>query len=345
MPTLNVFENDAFGVISLTTAINKLPYKPARLGEMGLFRKDGITTTQVMVEEKRGVLMLVPNVARGSGGMVDGGNKDRKARHFGITHLPVAAAVMADDVQNVRAFDTEDEVESASELVNDKLADLRQHLEFTHEWHRIAAIHGLLLDADGSEIYNWFDEFSITENTVQIDWTTYPRSATKRAATDACRIIEDALGMETHSGVHAMCGKDIFDNIVNSTEVRAAYDRWQESSFLRGQQMRSVFEYAGVKWEEYRGKLGSTPFIADNEIRLFPLGTRKIFEEIYGPADYMETVNTKGKPVYAKQERMKFDKGVELEAQSNPLIMCCRPSVLVKMTSTGTPEVEPEPEE
>ncbi len=46
----------------------------------------------------------------------------------------------------------------------------------------------------------------------------------------------------------------------------------------------------------------------------------------------METVNTPGLPRYAKQARMKFDRGVELHTQSNPLPLCVRPHLLVKLT-------------
>ena len=51
MPTLDVFNQDAFSLMSLTAAINKAPYKPSRIGQLGLFGEQRISTTQVMVEE------------------------------------------------------------------------------------------------------------------------------------------------------------------------------------------------------------------------------------------------------------------------------------------------------
>jgi hypothetical protein len=51
---------------------------------------------------------------------------------------------------------------------------------------------------------------------------------------------------------------------------------------------------------------------------------------VYAPADYIETVNTKGMPRYAKQYPMPNDKGVNLEVQSNPLCYCVRPNTLVQ---------------
>ena len=65
MPTLDVFNQDAFSLMSLTAAINKAPYKPSRIGQLGLFGEQRISTTQVMVEERDGLLSLIPTTPRG----------------------------------------------------------------------------------------------------------------------------------------------------------------------------------------------------------------------------------------------------------------------------------------
>jgi len=60
-----------------------------------------------------------------------------------------------------------------------------------------------------------------------------------------------------------------------------------------------------------------------------------LFLTYYAPANYVETVNTIGLPVYAKQASMKFDKGIELETQSNPLNLCLRPTCLIRGTTSS----------
>jgi hypothetical protein len=75
-------------------------------------------------------------------------------------------------------------------------------------------------------------------------------------------------------------------------------------------------------------------FIPTAQARLFPVGAPRLFGTYYAPADFVETVNTVGLPVYAKQERMPFDKGVQLHTQSNPLPLCLKPRVLVKATKS-----------
>jgi hypothetical protein len=63
------------------------------------------------------------------------------------------------------------------------------------------------------------------------------------------------------------------------------------------------------------------------------VGTVDTFGTYFAPADFNETVNTLGQPVYAKQAPRQFDRGTDLHTQSNPLPMCHRPGVLVKLTS------------
>jgi hypothetical protein len=331
---LDVFKSDAFNVLSLTTAINKLPFKPSRLKQLGIFKVEGVTTTQIAVEEQNGKLMLIPQVARGSSPNVMGGKK-RNIRSLMIPHLPLVASVMADDVQNVRSFGSDSEVQTVAEIVNDKLGDMKQNMEYTHEYHRIGAMKGILLDANGGTIYNFFTEFDITQATAQIDWAV--TQTVKKTFMGIRRTIEDNLGMTPYDSIHIMMGKTLFDNIITSAEVRTAYERWQMGQMLRDSQVRSEFEYAGVTIEEYRGKVGATPFIADTEGYAFPIGAPDVFKEVYAPANFIETVNTKGKPIYAKQEEQRFGLGVDIMVQSNPLIMCTRPSALVKLTQTGTP--------
>ena len=44
-----------------------------------------------------------------------------------------------------------------------------------------------------------------------------------------------------------------------------------------------------------------------------------------------ETVNTLGQAYYAKQEPKDFGKGIDVETQSNPIHICTRPAVPVKL--------------
>ena len=115
--------------------------------------------------------------------------------------------------------------------------------------------------------------------------------------------------------------------------MKNAYDRWQDGEFLRNDP-RAGFPFGEIIFENYRGAVGAIPFIPTDTARFFPVGVPNLFKTYYAPADFVEAANTIGIPVYAKQERLRFDKGIELHTQSNPLTMCTRPATLVKGTIT-----------
>ncbi len=75
-------------------------------------------------------------------------------------------------------------------------------------------------------------------------------------------------------------------------------------------------------------------FIPQNEAIAFPLGTQQTFRTYFAPADFNETANTIGLPVYAKQEERKFQRGWDIHTQSNPLPLCARPEVLIRVTKS-----------
>ncbi len=123
--------------------------------------------------------------------------------------------------------------------------------------------------------------------------------------------------------------------ITTHAKIEKAYENWQQGAVLIND-MRSGFTFSNITFEEYRGQASDADgnvrrFIAAGEAHAFPMGTVDTFSTYVGPADFNETVNTLGQELYAKQEPRKFDRGTDLHTQSNPLPMCHRPSVLVKL--------------
>lgn len=331
MAVLDVFKTSAFDMASLTTAMDKLPIVPGRVGQMGLFKTKGITTLTAQIEERHGRLYILGTAARGTRKQTDQ-TPDRKVRSFAIPHIPMDDVVMADEVEGVRAFGQETMMETIAGKVNDKMTAMKQNHEITWEYHRIGAIKGVVLDADASTVHNFFTDFTITEKVVDFDFSVAGKPKIK--ALEVIRHIRDSLGATPHSGVHALCGNTFFDELVDHTDVKAAYERWQDGEFLRTQQYANPFKFAGITWENYDHNIGATEFIPLTDARFFPVGAPDIFERINAPANYVETVNTVGKDIYVKQERQRFDTGIDLTSQSNPLFICTRPGVLVKGTNT-----------
>lgn len=337
MPVLDIWTQNFWGLTELTAAINYLPYKPDLLDSLGIFRVNPVTTVSVSVEYLDGELHLVSNVPRGTPGQINPVVK-RVGREFKCCHLPTNGVVKADDVQGIRAFGEQTAAQQVQQVVNDKLTQMKENLEATKEYHRAGAIKGIILDADGTTtIYNLFTEFGIAQPTQQFDFSSDADPVQLQCMT-LKRTVGNALGRWRMSGIGVLCSDSWFDQLIKHSTVRDAYKYHAEASAKLGEDNYAFdrFYFGGCWFFNYRCTVGSTSFVADDKAQAFPMGTNGLFVEHYAPADYMETVNTRGLPYYAKSEPMTFNKGMLLEAQSNPLMLCHRPQSLVELTMITT---------
>ena len=329
MSLLDIFNNDAFSLTSLTATLNDMPYKPGRIGELGLFTENGINTTTAMVESKNGELILLPTSERGAPAP-QARSRKRKVRSFVIPHIPYDSTIIADEVRNVRAFGSESALEGVRTVVNQRLSDMNANHEVTLEHLRLGALKGLILDSDGSSIiYDLFQEFGVEQQ--EHDFAFSAADTDVRLECVALRRkVDGALGAQPYTGLRGFCGADFYDGLVGHDYVKDAYHRFQDSALLRNDP-KSGFRFGDIDWEEYRGQVGDIPFIEPDEAYVIPEGTG-IFRTWFAPADFIETVNTIGLPRYAKQKIMDFDKGVQVHTQSNPLPICLKPRAVIKCT-------------
>ena len=201
----------------------------------------------------------------------------------------------------------------------------------------MGAIKGVVFDGDTTTVlHNLFTEFDVDAQP-DVDWDMHT-AATEQAplVMDAIRLVEEALGGTPYDHIRCLMGDDVWDTFIVNTSVKTAYNRWaggqdgQPGGFLRSD-MRKGFYFGGIWFENYRGKIGSTNFLAATEGRIFPVGANGLFETYNAPADWNETVGTQGQPFYAKMERMPMDRGMVIETQSNPLNICTLPRTLIRI--------------
>lgn len=335
---LDVFKGDAFSLMRMTDAINKMPFVPGRLGAMGIFRETGMDTLTAAIEEKEGVLYLVPAKPRGAD-PTQNQKEGRRMRQLTAVHLPVGDKLMADEVQGVRAFGSESVMESIGAKVNEKLQTMLTSIQATLEHMRVGAVKGQVMDADGvTVLYNLFTEFGISAPAdANFDFGSHADGYLRKTCADIVRRMQDSLGNAPISGVHAICGNAFFDDLLQDAEVRDSYKQTPMAQVLRegyvypnGLKVYGAFEFGGIVFENYRGSIGGTPFVDADECHMFPVGVPDLFRIQFAPANYTQTVNTIGLPVYAKTTPDPKDRWVDIDVQSNPLPYCTRPRVLIR---------------
>lgn len=329
MPDINIFQDDAFSVTSLSAAINEQEYVPGRISELGIFQEEGITTTTVQIEKDGESLKLVSAASRGDTGQIVLGDK-RNLIPFNTVHLPQRSTILADEIQNLRAFGSQTELETVVNYVAKRLAKHRRQLDATHEFHRIGAIKGLILDADGTTaLVDLFDRFGLNQQTVTFQLNA-PDTDIANKCLDVQDKIETALGAVSYSNVRVLCGRTFWSALIGHKNIRETYLNTQQASALRGDP-RDSFDFGGCTFERYRGKVGTVAYVADAEAYAFPEGVPDLFVTNFAPGDYLETVNTLGLPYYSAQAPLEMNKGVKIESQSNPLHLCTRPRASIKL--------------
>lgn len=333
---LDIFNSNAFGVVSLTDAINRPVFAPGRIGQMGLFAERGVTTTTIVIEEKDGNLILIAPTPRGGPGNTIGKNK-ATSRPFIVPHFEINDAIYADEVQGVRQWGTETQLMTVQGMVADRISIHRPSHEVTLEYQRIGAVIGIVTYADGSTT-NLFTAFGISQD-AEIDFDLDNASPAvgvlRKAAATVIRQMSTNLGGVPFAGIGALCGDAFFDDLLAHVEVRNTFLNNPAAAELRKAYVSNgmsfgSFEFGGVIWENYRGAVGGTQFIDTNKCHLYPIGVPNLFRTYFAPADYVETVNTVGQRMYLKQYRMDNDKGINLDSQMNALSLCTRPKALLK---------------
>lgn len=341
MPILDVFNNNAFTVVALTDAINQFLFMPGRIGELGIFTENGTNGTSVALEERSGVLVLIPPTERGAPGttMPRGG---RVMRLIGVPHFEVNDHIFAEEVQGIRAWGSETELETVTGKLAERDQAVVQSFAVTQEYSRLGALTGIITYADGSSL-NLFTLMGVTQEAeidFDLDNPMPVPGALRGKLDDVARLIAKNIGGLPFTGIHAFVGDQFYRDLVSHPEVREVYLAWQAqvgvlsqaiSPGLRAQSsVFGSFMWGGVTFENYRGQVGATAFIDTNKAYFFPVGAPGFARTVYAPADYIETVNTVGQRLYQKQYPMANGKGIHFDSQMNALEYITRPKALIK---------------
>lgn len=342
MPDLDIFNADGFTMTQLTARIDKLPFVPGAAGKLGIFNEEGTYTTTLEVVERAGGLYLIPNTARGAPAVQNTRDKQtlRLFKHF---HFPVRDNIMADEIQNKRAWEGDTDLQMAEMEVEQRMKKMTKSMDATVEYGRIGALQGVILDSDGSTVlYNLFTEFGITQTSV--DFTLGTSTADILGACESVRAaIQDELGADGSEDIDvvAFVGKTFFSRLVSHAKVSTAFQYYQTVEQQLNPLQQDIryrgFKFGGITFQVYRGTVSGIPFVPASQGTAFPTSVPDLFATYYAPGDYMETANTQGRPRYAKMapDPSGFNKFWQLETQTNPISLALRPGTLIALTTSN----------
>lgn len=342
MAHMDVFNDDAFSLVHMSEKVDRIPTVPTFLGSLGIFEEESSDTNIISIEQQAQTLNLISTSQRGTAPPM-GTTDRRQLRNFNIPRIAKADQVFAHEIQGVRAYGTQSELESVMAKIAMKQRRLMTDMNLTEEYHRLGAIQGILLDADGlTTIYNWFTEFGIAQPG-EIDFdldNASPASGALMQVIDAARRTAiRALGAMYVPGQVEflwLCGDTFFDQFTQHPEVRETYLQWEAAASLRDSKAFSTFRFGSMNWHNYQGTDdNSTVAIPATKAKLVIRGVPGLFRRVNGPHDSMQYANTMGQRYYANLIRDRDrDMWVQPELYAYPLHICTRPEVLLRGKNT-----------
>lgn len=325
-----------FTVAEMTEAINKLPLMPLRLAP--LFTARPVRTVSVALDIKKGRITLVPHQDRSAPPQSLAGRGDKRSvKVLQTAHLPQADTATPEDVQDVRAFGSTEPITAAT-VINDKLLTIKNNIEMTLELHRLGAVKGVVMDADGTTVlHNLYEVFECTK---QVQDVLFPSGETVKdnpiltAITKAKRKLEAGMGGVPFQRIECLVGADFYDALTGHKLVRDLFQGWLErqSQFGDNDFRRRGFLYGGVMFYEASEVVGGRTLVDATKGHMYPVGTG-LYSCYNAPANWMETANTYGLPMYARIDPLQSGRGHQIEGQANPLTLCNFPEALVELTA------------
>jgi len=273
---------------------------------------------------------------------------------FETSRIAKGDTIHAAEIQNMRAFGEESELQTAIEFISRQQDRLIKDIELTWENQMLGAIQGAVLDADGAILHDWFAEWGITPPAninfkLNVDDTNVEEKCTK-ILREMQRVSKGAFGLGSH--IIGLAGDEFFDRLRGHASVRETYLNTLHAQTLNqafGVATQSVlqsgsyatFPFAGITFINYRGvddydeaatkgtqrAIGIKP----KEVQFVPVGARGVFQKAFAPLESFDFANTMGRPLYSMLIRDdQRDFWIRPEVYSYPIFICTRPEMLMK---------------
>lgn len=337
--TPNYFENKAFELIELVRAINLRKHKPMQVGSLGIFRTRGSLTTKIATEERGSAVTLIQTSEPGAPAEQQTPPK-RTVRLARAPQIKREALITAAELRDLRAYGSETAQATLEQIRDEYLMDLGDSVDVTHEHMLFGALTGVLKDADGTTLLDYFDFFGETQES---EFDLNLDSSTEGEVTGIVRgIVRTCINNLGADGalvdhVHCYASPETMDALVKSKDFRESYKFDGPSSMLREGTVFRPILWQDVIWEEYR--LGNSGFsggawLAANKAIFFPVGPA-IYDLHFAPGDFLDAIDAPGLPMYARAATdPEMNRWLKLHVQSNPLPIVTRPKCLLKAKTT-----------
>lgn len=347
MTTARSFLNNG-ELTDYTQTINSIPNMWGLIGNMGIFRDEGVAQNTITVESRDQTIALLADSPRGLRDQTVGKDDNYVTRAFAIPHFPVMDRIEPRDIQGKRAYGTPDQADTLSLARIRKLEQMRKSIQITKEFMRMQAIKGNVVTPKGTVISDLYSDFGVSQTSVDFLLGTASTKINDKIEEVIAHIQDNLFTGSVPDMITVLCSPEFFTKLVGHSKVETYYNTYLNTNQSNGEQvlrdrlgtgLYRTFSHKGLVFVEYRGKFnyqGSTVnLVGANDAYAFPMGVDDLFVGYNGPADHLDFVNTLGEPMYAFEHTDPRGFYHEMFAETNYLPMCRRPQAVVKCTTSN----------
>lgn len=332
----DILRGEAFNLVSLTKMVNRLEFLPSQFANDGLYEEIPVTDWTIAFDDMADSLKRFGTRAVGGAPNTIAAAK-ATLRAFQTYHIPAVDSVKPADIQSAREPGTE-QVTTLQAVVARKQLRLVRAMDLTHEWFRFCGIAGIIKEpgdnattyASAATLLNLQTEFGRNVQTFDMDMDTDATQAQTQCLA-MLRLMDAGLGGVPYTGAICYCDATAFDTLLSNDTFRDAFKYTNNAPLVND--IRRGFTFAGITFKEVRQRKISTvnEYIPAGYGYMVPVGAGNM-RAYYGPAQYLDSVNTLGTKFYSKLVVALDNSNAELQVQSNPLFINTAPdsTILVK---------------
>ncbi|ENN91826.1 major capsid protein [Bartonella schoenbuchensis] len=348
---INFFNHNAFSSEVMTKAIENYEFKPNLIGSLNLFEEVETVRTVIGIGRCDNKLSLIPTNKCGEPLIEVAGGGRQNIWYFKTTPIIKEYIIKAEEIKDWREFGIEDQFETVTKFIAKKQKKLISEIELIWENMQLGAIQGVVLDADGSVIYDCYEEWGITPpEPINFMLNTETISVSDMVNQVVTKILEVSGGaFSDYSRIIGLCGHEFFSKLKDHKIVREIYlaqilNNAKSISKLGaiGFEHFDSFDFEGVTFINYRNihnynmnaksNIKRSIGIKPSECQFVPINVPGVFQKAFAPEESQDFTHTIGKPLYTRLIVVDHvhNAWVRLKMSSYPLFVCVRPEMLFK---------------
>lgn len=327
--------NGDFQILDYTGLIETMPRIDTLIDSMNLFTSHYGRTTIASIERVDDGAGNIP--ARQRGGMRNHLVGERQKQvNLNIPFFPLDRSINTADIQNFRAYGSEDAPKTVQDEVNRIMMRLRRAHAILKTTAQYAALQGNSWSPeDPMSQYNFYDVWGVTQQRVDIDFTALAIDPTEVIEAEArAHIIDWAGNNGDNFEIVVMASRQWFSALIAHPQVTGAYSQYPSTQEmlrrrLGGNANNRIFEHKNVLFiEDISGKIPA------GEAIIFPRGIDRMFEIYYAPSDYLRDANTVAQELYVFYKESDYLREAKVESETSFLAVNNRPELVVRSVGT-----------